>query len=142
MDQVASKLVPDNSIYDKEKIMSNNLGGDIFMRFNIGKRTTKVGNYIDLGGYGDWAYRTSREVTVDAVDPNDPIGSEYSTSTNFRLNYLEKINYGLQARIGYGKFVLFGKYRLSDMFTDEFKTAVSPTDLPRLIMGIEIGLHK
>ena len=142
MDQSASKLVPDDIIYDKEMIKSNNLGGDVFMRFNIGERNDKVGNYIDLGAYGEWAYGTSRETTINATDPSAPLGSEYSTATNFHLNYLEKANYGLQARVGYGKFVLFGKYRMSDIFTEEFKTAISTTDLPRLIVGIEMGMHK
>jgi len=142
LNQIESKLVPDNTLYDKERIMTNNLAGDVFMRFNIGKRNNTIGNYIDLGGYGEYAYSRSREVTINADNPNNPLGAEYSTLTNYYLNYLEKLNYGLHARFGYGKFVLFGKYRLSNLFTDDFKTARSTSEFPRLIIGLEMGLHK
>lgn len=142
MDQNDTKVIPDTILKDKEKILTNNLGGDVYLRFNIGKRKNTVGNYIDLGAYGEWAYGSSWKVTNDQEDPNDPLGFEYTTGTAYKLNFIEKINYGLQARIGYGKFVLFGKYRMSDIFTREFKDAVSDSEYPRLIIGLELGLHK
>ncbi|MCF6366003.1 MAG: PorT family protein [Bacteroidales bacterium] len=142
LSQVDTKVVPGDMMYDKEKIRTNNLGGDVFIRFNIGKRDNTIGNYIDLGAYGEYAYAISREVTINANDPNNPLGSEYITVTYFHLNYLEKLNYGLQARLGYGKFVLFGKYRMSNLFTDNFKTAISTSEFPRLIIGLEMGMHK
>ena len=142
MKQVDTKLIPDNTLSDKEKLMSNNLGADAFLRINIGKRKNTIGNYIDLGAYGEWAYTTSRKLTNDADLANDPSGFDYATATSYKLNYFEKINYGVEARLAYGKFVLFGKYRLSDIFTQDFKDAVSVTDMPRLIVGLELGWHK
>jgi len=143
LDQNDTKTIPTPITYDKEKILSNNLGGDAFLRFNIGKRNNTVGNYIDLGGYGEWAFGTRSKVTTNFDDPNVVNSAEYATATLINLNYTEKINYGLSARIGYGKFVLFGKYRMSDVFTENFKASIdSETELPRLIIGLEIGFHK
>jgi hypothetical protein len=123
--------------------LTNNLGGDVFLRFNIGKRKNTVGNYIDLGAYGEWVYGSSwKMINEYAGTVGSPLEFKRGVFTAENLEFLESINYGLQARIGYGKFVLFGKYRMSDMFTQNFKDNISGTDLPRLIVGLELGLHK
>ncbi|MCF6185158.1 MAG: PorT family protein [Bacteroidales bacterium] len=136
-----SKKIPTSNIYDKEKLKINTLGTDVFLRFNFGKRSNTVGNYIDLGGYGDWDFYDSR-VFTNFVNNTNPDGFSTSTGINSNLNYLNKINYGAEVRIGYGKIVLFTKYRLSDIFTKRYKEAISSTELPRLSVGIEIGFHK
>ncbi len=139
--QNETKQIPTSTIYDKEKIKINALGADVFLRFNFGKRHNSVGNYADLGVYGDWDFYDSRQYT-DFVNITDPDGYSTNTGINSKLNYLSKINYGPELRLARGKVVLFGKYRLSDLFTQEYKTAVSSTELPRLTIGLEIGFHK
>jgi len=140
--QDSSKVIPNNILYDKEKITSNNVGGEFFLRFNVGKRNNTIGNYIDLAPYGVWTYNTSRKITVNSNNPIDPLGEEYNTTTNVNLNYLENFNYGMQLRIGLDRIAITGKYRLSNIFASYFKTAISHTELPRLIIGLEIGLHE
>jgi len=143
IDQNDSKSIPSNILFDKEKIYSNNLGGDAYIRFNVGKRTNTIGNFIDLGGYGEWAYGRLWKTTINNDDTENPLFSEFTTTTSHKLDWLEKINYGLSARIGYGKFVIFGKYRLSDVFTKDFKEDLATdVEFPRLIIGFEIGFHK
>lgn len=142
MDQVDTKIIPTNVLYDKEKIMSNNLGGDAFLRINIGKRSNKIGNYIDLGVYGEWAFSTKKKITNYFENPDVVTSSEYATAVYMNLNYMQKINSGLETRIAYGRYVLFGKYRMTDLFTQDFKNIVGSTELPRLVIGLEIGFHK
>jgi len=139
--QDISKIIPSNILYNKEKICSNNVGGEFFMRINIGERTNTIGNYIDIAPYGEWGFNNSHKITNNS-DNNTPLGEEYNTITNINLNYIENFNYGLQLKIGLGRIALTGKYRLSNMFTENFKILVSSTELPRLIIGIEIGLHE
>jgi len=139
--QNENKRIPTSIIYDKEKIKINALGADIFLRLNFGKRHNSVGNFADLGFYGDWDFYDSRQFS-DFVNITDPDGYSTNTGINSKLNYTAKINYGPELRLGYGKVVLFGKYRLSDLFTQDYKAAVSLTELPRLMIGFEIGFHK
>jgi hypothetical protein len=140
--QTDNKQIPNNVLYDKEKLLNNNLGADAFMRFNIGKRTNSVGNFIDLGAYGEWNYSNARKYYIYVDMQGDPRAFDYYITSQRNLAFLEKINYGLTARVGYGRYVLFGKYRITDMFTPEFKVAISSTEFPKLIVGLEIGLHK
>ncbi|MCD4792396.1 MAG: hypothetical protein K8R54_04120 [Bacteroidales bacterium] len=142
MDQVDTKIIPTPVLYDKEKILSNNLGGDIFLRINIGKRTNTIGNYIDLGGYGEWAYNTKRKITNYFENPDIITSSQYGIGSYIHLNYMKEFNYGLETRIAYGRYVIFGKYRMSDLFTQDFKDVAGSTELPRLVVGIEVGFHK
>ena len=142
MKQVDTKIIPTSVLYDKEKIMSNNLGGDAFLRINIGKTSNKVGNYIDIGAYGEWAYSTTKKITDYFENPDIVTSSKYGIVSFKHLNYLEKFNYGLETRLAYGRYVLFGKYRMSDLFTQDFKDVVGTTELPRLVIGLEIGFHK
>ncbi len=140
--QNTGKLITDTVLYDKEKILTNNLGGDVFLRFNIGKRKNTIGNYVDLGAYGDWTYNNSRKYYINVDMPGNPKGYEIFITTQKNVVYLEKLNYGFSLRLAYGKYALFGKYRISDMFNQDFKENFSRSEFPRLIVGIELGLHK
>ncbi len=140
--QYDAKKIPSSTIYDKEKLKINALGADVFIRFMFGKnKKSPVGNYADIGAYGDWDFYDSRQYT-NFVNQTNPDGYKTNTGINSKLNYLTKINYGPELRLGYGKTVLFAKYRISDLFTPEYKEIISPTELPRLMIGLEIGFHQ
>lgn len=140
--QDESKLIPDNILYDKEKISTNNIASEVFFRFNFGKRDNSIGNYIDIAPYGEWVYKSERELTLSSANSNLTIGEEYNVITNVHLNYVNRYNYGLKLRFGLGRLSIFGKYRMSDFFTQDFKSSLSNTELDRLVVGIEIGLHE
>jgi hypothetical protein len=140
--QTDDKQIPNTILYNKEKLLNHNLGADAFFRFNLGKRTNTVGNFIDLGAYGEWSYSNARKYYINVDLHLDPRAFDYYITTQKNLVYLEKLNYGLTARFGYGKYIIFGRYRMTDIFTPEFKEAISTTEFPRLIIGFEIGLHK
>ena len=54
------------------------------------------------------------------------------------LKYYEPFNYGVLARFGINRYVIYANYRLSDLFKSSYNYA----ELPRLTLGVQIGLHK
>jgi hypothetical protein len=137
--QTDIKKIPVATLYDKEKLKINTVGGEAFLRFILTKgKTAQMGNYIDLGGFIDWDYYDSRQFS-NFVNLTDPNGYATNTGVQSKLNYLNKINCGAELRIGHKKITVFARYRLSDMFTPDYKTTVSSTELPRLMAGFEIG---
>ncbi len=142
LQQNSSKTIPNNIIYDKEKIQLNNIGTETFLRFNIGKRNNSIGNYIDISPYAELSYKTKHETVINSINSNNILGEEYNVTTNVHLNYIENFNYGIKLIFGLGRVSFFGKYRISNIFTPEFKTSISNTELNRLIIGLEIGLHE
>lgn len=129
--QDSGKIVPDTILHDKERLRFNNLGIGIYNRFNFGKRGDVVGNFIDIGVYGSWAYRLAN-ITKDEL----PNGNKVRTKIT-KLDYYEPINYGVVARIGFNRYVFYGTYRLSNLF----KASSNYPELPFISAGIQIGLH-
>ena len=130
------KILPNDSIHNKEKLIFNNLGLELYNRFNFGKRGNYIGNFIDIGAYGNWAYKIKHYTKDDInVDINK---AKIKQVTYTGLVYPEELNYGLRARIGINRYVLSATYRLSDLF----KEIYDYPELPRLSVGLQIGLHK
>jgi hypothetical protein len=130
--QASSKITPDTILHDKEKLTFSDLGADIYMRFNYGRRGNRIGNFIDLGGYADWVF-SARNYMKDKIANGNVVETTIS-----HLNYFNPYNYGAVARIGFNRYVLFGYYRLSDIF----KTSYNYPELPRITIGLQIGIHK
>lgn len=135
--QDSSKILPDNVLHDKEKLHFNAIDLEFYNRFNFGKRGNHIGKFLDIGAYGNWNFSESHE-TKDEFKVANYAGASVTYVSNKRLVYLNAFNYGLAARIGFGKFVLYGTYRLSDIVT---ANSIYP-ELPRIVGGIQIGLHK
>lgn len=130
--QDTTKVVPNKIIHDKEKLSIGNLGANAFLRFNFGKRGNRIGNFLDLGGYADLKI-SGRHYYKDKMDNDNVIETTIS-----HLNYFNAYNYGVMARIGFNRYVIYGSYRLSDMFDESYKYP----ELPRLTIGLQIGIHK
>ena len=130
--QNSKKITPDTILHEKEKLNFGNLGLSPYMRFNYGRRGNIVGNFVDLGAYGDWTFSASNN-TKD----KEPNGNIVKTSIS-HLNYYNHTNYGVLARIGFNRYVIFANYRLSDIF----KKSYSYPELPRVTVGLQIGFHK
>jgi len=130
--QGSDKSIPDSTKHDKEKFQVNSLTPAFFARINVGRRGNKIGNYLDLGGYGSWNWKKAYK-TSDKLDNN-----EIARITLARLSYMESLSYGLLARIGVNRYVISARYRLSNLFKDSAGYA----ELPRLSVGLEIGLFK
>jgi Outer membrane protein beta-barrel domain len=130
--QEDSKKVPDAQVNDKEKIQVNALMGDVWFRINVGRRGNYIGNYLDIGAYGGWNFmKKHKTINTNADD------EKVKVSTT-RLSYVEDISYGFMARMGTNRYALTARYRSSDIFV----TGYDLPELPRLVIGVELGLFK
>lgn len=129
--QTVDKQTPDNFLNDKERLSFHNLELSFYNRLNFGKRGNIIGKFIDLGAYTDWTFLCTHLIVNNI---NDNI---YKTKIT-HLKYYEPFNYGLLSRLGYNRWVLYANYRLSDLFKSSYHFA----ELPRLTIGLQIGLHK
>ena len=116
-------------VHDKDRIRTSNFGLGIYDRINYGKRGNYLGKYIDIGAYGETA------LTRVHYFKQEQANGEVLKAELTKLKALEKLNYGFFANIGFNKYVIFGKYRLSDMITDIDKY----DEMPRFVAGIQLG---
>ncbi len=138
--QDAQKQIPNNITHRKEKYIFHALAADAFFRINFGKRGNIVGKFIDLGGYGSYAFSAKHEYE-DKIKKPQMAGYTDTRQTNTGLQYINRLNYGATVRMGINRYVLFGRYRISEIFDANFKTQVSKAELARITVGVQIGLH-
>lgn len=130
--QSEPKTIPDTVVNDKEKFQISTLSGSGYVRINVGRRGNYIGNYLDLGTYAGWNFQKKHKTTN-----GNEAGEKVRLSTT-RLKYIENFSYGFLARIGVNRYALTAKYRVSDIFDSSYEIP----ELPRLIVGIELGLFK
>lgn len=130
--QQAGKTVPDTIINKKEKFQLSTVTSSLFARINVGRRGNYVGNYLDLGAYGSWNIAKKHKTTNKNAE-----GEKVKVLTS-RLKYFEDYSYGLFARIGISRYAFTAHYRLSDIFIPSY----AMPELPKLIVGVEVGLFK
>ncbi len=128
--QEEGKLVPDNILHKSEKLvfLSGRLG--LYQRLNFGSRGDHLGNYLDAVVWLELPLHV-RNISFDETE------AARIKTRKTRLDYPQWYAYGWQLRLGLGSTVLTGSYRLSDVFRSR---AVFP-ELPRLQLGIELGLN-
>ena len=129
--QEKGKAIPDTTINDKAKFKVNSLSPSVYARINVGRRGNYIGNYLDLGVYGSWNWKKSYK-TVNKIENSQVEHKEIN-----RLSYVEPLTYGCMARIGVNRYAITARYRISDLFKEN-----NYAELPRLSLGIEIGLLK
>lgn len=139
--QIEEKVVPTAILHSKEKLRFNNVGSEFFLRFNFGKRGNIIGKFVDLGTYANWAFKV-KHMYQDKSNSQLPYQAESVRVILYNLKYVERFNYGLKARIGVNRYVVTGSYRLNELLTEDYKNIVGDYYLPRLSIGLEIGLHK
>ena len=132
--QDSTKTIPNNQLRKKEKLIFNSLMTSPFIRFKLVNKIHSNGTFIDLGGFAGWQYDV-RHKTLEKK-PNPGAGKTRTLDTD--LDYKRDYTYGLLARVGFNRFVFFGKYRLSNVFTD--KSGFN--DLPVYEVGMRLGLHQ
>ena len=135
--QDSMKIFPNNVLHTKEKLVFHNIGLVLYNRFNFGKRGDYVGNFIDVGAYTDWGFN-SQYVTYDKYAVVNAVSASNTKQIHSGLTYLNPINYGITARLGFNKFVLSASYRLSEIF----ETSYIYPELPRLILGVQLAIYR
>jgi hypothetical protein len=98
-------------------------------RFNFGKRGNRVGNYLELGAFGQYAFMVRKKVLTENEDKDANFKSEKSTFTApYEIN---RLNYYADARIGFGHYVVYGRYLLSDILNEK----ANGGQLPAITVG-------
>ena len=148
--QTPEKTLPNFIQHDVEKLKFTNAGLGFYNRFNFGKRGNYIGNFLDLGIYGNWM-----PVKAHIYQDDDLFGLVGSLSgvKNVKvrengLKYVEDFNYGVLARLGFNRYVFYGSYRLSNLFggyavLDGYgNNLFGFAELPRLTVGFQLSFHK
>ena len=129
--QSPQKTLPSAVQHRSESLRQHQLYSDLGVRLNVGRRGNYVGRYLDLlGGVSRNAATAHR--TED--DPAPGIGSVETTERG--LPYLRPWTFGAGARLGIDRYALTGRYRLTSAFQPQYGYA----ELPRWLLGLEIGL--
>jgi hypothetical protein len=128
-----------NTERDRHRLENSGLGLEFYQRINIGRRGNTLGKYLDTGIRGQWNFSTVENILVKSDDQNLP--SQRTRIKNRKLNYIEPFSYSVAARIGLNKFLLYGEYRLSDIFKDEIsdEVPVDISEVPRLVVGFQFA---
>lgn len=129
--QDVTKTTPDPISYDRQRMIFYNAQVGLYVRINYGKRGNTLGKYIDLAGYGDAVIAHTLYTKYHLLD-NSVVRSRRSG-----LGYFQRLNYGAQVRFGFKKVIIYGQYRISDMFYKPENLA----ELPRIIAGIQFSLR-
>jgi hypothetical protein len=102
-----------------------------FNRFNFDpSRGNYIGKYFDIGISGEWDISIS-SFTEDKFDH-----TTISTRTR-SLPYTNNLNASLHGRLGMGHIAIYSSYRIGNLFKESY----SYPELPRLIIGIELGIY-
>ncbi|MDO7852176.1 hypothetical protein [Hymenobacter convexus] len=130
--QTDHKVVPAPTRHREEGLNLHQLYSEISLRLNAGRRGNSVGSYLDLIAGGGWVARTTHS-TED--EPAPGIGAVETTERG--LPYLRRWTAGAGARLGFDRYALVARYRLTPAFGPAY--AAWP-ELPRWALGVEIGL--
>lgn len=107
-----------------EKYILNNAGLGLMNRFNFGKRGNRVGNYLELGASGQYAFMVRKKVLTQKDDKDAVYKSLKATFND--PHEINKLNYYADARLGFGHYVVYGRYLLSDILNDKANGAQFP----------------
>lgn len=116
--------------WEHERIVVGAFTGVISNRFNFGKRGNHLGRYLDLGVYGDLYARRSHIF----LGEDDKVAIE---ARREKPDYMNSQSWGFQVGIGVKKIRIVGQYRMSDLLKPG---KVNGGDLPRLMLGLELGV--
>ena len=130
--QQAGKTLPGPQLHEREALTLHQAGSELGLRLNYGRRGNAVGRYLDVLAGGNWVF-ASRHTVQDAPPP----GTTSLEITEAGLMYLRRWTGSAGARLGFDRYALTARYRLTPTFTPDF--AAWP-ELPRWVLGVELGV--
>lgn len=146
--QDTSKILPNDSMHENEKLVFYNLSLGLFNRINYGKRGNYMGNYFDLGVRIDWPFSVVHFTKDKYKVATANNGGTVRTRTS-GLIFTEPLNYSVYARLGFTRYIITASYRLSDVFITDKEVyqqygnnIETYPELPALVIGIEISLYR
>ncbi|MBD2768305.1 hypothetical protein IC235_10410 [Hymenobacter sp. BT664] len=130
--QNAHKTVPTPTPHRRESLGLHQLYSEFSLRLNTGRRGNVVGQYLDLlAGVG--LVTGSSHTTEDEPNP----GIKSVETTEYGLPYLRRWTGSAGARLGFDRYALVGRYRLTSAFGPDY---ASWPELPRWVLGVELGI--
>jgi len=132
--QDSLKNLPNAVQHDMEMLANNALEVVFFNRFKLKNKDHSAGIFIDLGAYANWNYRNVHYTKDEDITP----GSGRTVVKNYFLDYMNDYAYGVTARLGFNRFAIDFRYRLSDVF----ESKATYGELPNMVIGLQLGLHQ
>lgn len=139
MDQDQTKLLPGFfGNHKRERLSAHNISFSFCDRVNFGRRGNILGIYLDAGFYGDYVFRATHLYVDEYYDSNSPAAAHSRIRVkNNQLQYVNRLNYGLTARLGWEWGSFYAMYRINELVNDHPPLTEYP-DLPKLVIGIEM----
>jgi len=125
------KTFPNTELHEREKMTNHVAGIEFFNRLIYSRKPFRMGNFIDLGGYLEWAYMRQHYTRNLLSGQSVGVIEVYYSD----LDYVRKFNYGLRLRFGFNRYIISASYRLSDTYKISY-------EMPRLMVGLQLGLHR
>ncbi len=110
----------------REYYRTSNLGTGFINRFYFFPQSSKP-FLLELGAYGDYSF--SKRYNVKTIENGEKNKYKYRDGSKF-----SPFHAGLYGAVGKGKYLLFARYRLTNLFYN----SASLTELPRFSIGIQI----
>lgn len=92
---------------------------EYYNQFSFGKRGNMIGNYLDLEVWGNWIFSPKHVVWDTHQEPL--LGATKSKTSFTSLNYVTDMHWKIGARIGFNRWALYGKYRMSDILNSKIQ---------------------
>lgn len=134
--QSPTKSFPTSVNYKSEKLLMRNFRLELYNRINFGKRGNKVGKFMDIGAFGEYGFANAL-IVRDKLPATNAFGASKVKMVNKNPNYVNKLNYGVTARIANNRVAIYATYRLSEMFLASY----SYPETANLIVGVQVGFH-
>jgi hypothetical protein len=118
--------MPDSLLqgYNELIIRRQSVPIDLFIRINSGRRGDYISWHLDLGAYMDLGIAQRRIMTIDRGD------GIMQTSRDKAEGYFHGINEGIMVRLGYSRYSIAFRYRLSPLLdTTKFSSDIGPYSL-------------
>jgi hypothetical protein len=128
--QNKQKTTPDTAINQKQRLYFYDVQLSPYFRINFGKRGNILGKYFDVAPYYETVFAFTEFSKYKLTD-----GSVVRARRS-GVNYVQRFNYGVQARIGLKKLIFIGQYRISNAFYGDKNLA----EIPRITAGIQLVL--
>jgi len=146
--QGEGKLLPNDSIHDKERLKLHNLSLGFYNRINFNKRRgNHIGNYLDFGVRLDVPFAKSIVTEDELKLAGYNNGRKIKTKTR-DLRFIEDYYYSGYIRIGFNKYALTASYRLANIFISDVNLyskynngLLKYPELPLLNVGVEIAMY-
>lgn len=121
--------------FNREFLGLIQLGAAPYFRINLNKRRgDHLGKYIDFGVFGNWNFSESQifNNATGVFQPN-------AQSLNIRnANLIQPLDWGLNFKIGFNRFLIFTEYRMSNILNTSNTTGADVL-LPRFRTGLRFG---